>query len=189
HTRFPSKKIYWMPNGADVSFYNPQQYDSYWRQSHGFAANDILFLYAGLMGYAQGLEVIIKAAAKLTMHAEVKFILLGSGPVRDHLVKLTNELKVQNVYFFDLVPKSEMPFVLKSVNAGIIPLRRLELFLGAIPSKIFELLAMKKPILLGVDGEAKELFIDKGKCGMFFRPEDSDHLAEQVKAMIADQGQ
>jgi glycosyltransferase involved in cell wall biosynthesis len=68
----------------------------------------------------------------------------------------------------------------------VIPLRRLDLFLGAIPSKIFENLAMKKPLLLGVEGEAKDLFIEAGNAGLAFIPEDDADLAEKVRLMAAD---
>ena len=76
-----------------------------------------------------------------------------------------------------------MPQILNSVNATIVPLKKLELFLGAIPSKIFESLAMEKPILLGVDGEARELFIEKGKCGIYFEPENARSLADGVVSL------
>ena len=56
----------------------------------------------------------------------------------------------------------------------------LELFKGAIPSKIFEASSMKKPLLLGVDGEAKKHFIEKGKAGLYFIPEDPESLKTQI---------
>ena len=71
-----------------------------------------------------------------------------------------------------------MPAIVAASNVAVIPLKRLELFKGAIPSKIFECLAMKKPILLGVEGEAKDLFISNGKCGLAYIPEDASSLAE-----------
>jgi glycosyltransferase involved in cell wall biosynthesis len=86
----------------------------------------------------------------------------------------------------DYFKKKEMPAILKSVNAAIIPLRKLDLFLGAIPSKIFENLAMEVPILLGVDGEAKELFIEKGKSGLYFEPENADSLAAGIQQLLHD---
>ena len=79
-----------------------------------------------------------------------------------------------------------MPEVLKACNAAIIPLRKLSLFKGAIPSKIFETLAMKKPILLGLDGEARKLFIEYGKCGLFFETENAKDLASQVLKLFSD---
>ena len=59
-------------------------------------------------------------------------------------------------------------------------MRKLNLFKGAIPSKIFETLAMKKPILLGVEGEADELFIREGKCGLSFEPENANALSDNI---------
>ncbi len=79
-----------------------------------------------------------------------------------------------------------MPKLVSSCDASIIPLKRIDLFKGAIPSKIFESLAMKKPILLGVEGEAKELFIDEGNCGLAFVPEDSNSLAQNIAKLYND---
>jgi len=179
--RFPEVKTYWLPNGVDLSYYNPSEIEpGYWRQKHGFAQGDVLFLYAGIIGIAQGLEVILKAARHLKGQAEVKFVLMGSGPEKQKLEALKKEWSLENVFFLEAVSKSEMPAVLKSVNASIIPLRKLDLFLGAIPSKIFESLAMELPILLGVDGEARELFIEQGHCGYYFEPENAEALVSAI---------
>ena len=63
--RFPEVKTYWLPNGVDVSYYNPSSVTSNWRKENGFQENDILFLYAGIIGLAQGLEIILSAAEKV----------------------------------------------------------------------------------------------------------------------------
>ena len=68
--------------------------------------------------------------------------------------------------------------MLKACHGYIVPLKKLDLFLGAIPSKIFDALGLSKPILLGVDGEAKSLFIDQGKAGIYFEPENEISLAK-----------
>ncbi|MEP7170228.1 MAG: glycosyltransferase family 4 protein, partial [Bacteroidota bacterium] len=113
--RFPAKKVYWLPNGADFSFYDPDRYGSGWKEQHGFKDSDILFLYAGIIGHAQGLDIIIKAAEKLKNFPEVKFILLGDGPLKDELLHKKNKLETENVFFLNTVPKSQMPYVIKSV--------------------------------------------------------------------------
>lgn len=79
-----------------------------------------------------------------------------------------------------------MPAVLKSIDAAIVPLKKLEIFKGAIPSKLFENLAMEIPVLLGVDGEARELFINKGKCGLYFEPENPNELSKTISAISSD---
>lgn len=179
-SRFPDKKVYWLPNGVDLAYYDVNTVESDWRKKNNFASSDFLLLYAGIIGHAQGLEVILQAANQLKNESHVKFILLGSGPEKEKLIALKNELTLTNVLFFDAVSKKEMPAIVSAIDVAVIPLKKIDLFKGAIPSKIFENLAMKKPILLGVEGEAKELFIDEGKCGLAFEPENADDLKNKT---------
>ncbi|OFY83769.1 MAG: hypothetical protein A3F72_07260 [Bacteroidetes bacterium RIFCSPLOWO2_12_FULL_35_15] len=179
-SRFSDKKVYWLPNGVDLNYYNSDTVVTNWRKENNFSKDDFILLYAGIIGHAQGLEVIIHAAVKLKDHSNIKFVLLGSGPEKEKLQLLKQTLKTENVFFFDAVTKKEMPSIVSAIDVAVIPLKRLDLFKGAIPSKIFENLAMKKPILLGVEGEAKDLFIDEGKCGLAFIPEDASDLVSKT---------
>ena len=179
--RFPDKKVYWLPNGVDVSFYNPSQIQpGNFRDRNGFSKEEILFFYGGIIGYAQGLEVILNAANLLRENSKIQFILQGSGPEKEMLMELKKTLKLNNVHFLEPVSKKEMPSILKSIDVALVPLKNLTLFKGAIPSKVFEALAMEVPLLLGVDGEARNHFIEKGKAGLFFQPENADELAKQA---------
>jgi glycosyltransferase involved in cell wall biosynthesis len=184
--RFPFVKTYWFPNGADISYYNPSTVSSDWRKDNGFNANDVLFLYAGIIGLAQGLEIILSAAEKLMDQPAIKFILLGNGPEKEKLQVIKQEKKILNVYFFDAVSKTVMPKIVKACNVAIIPLLKLPLFLGAIPSKIFENLAMEKAVILAVDGEARELFVNQGKCALYSEPENVDDLVKNVLLLAND---
>ncbi|MFH1892134.1 MAG: glycosyltransferase family 4 protein [Candidatus Zixiibacteriota bacterium] len=182
-TRFPDKNIYWLKNGVDLAFFDPSNVNHAWRMSNGYCDNDFVTLYAGILGFAQGLQVILHAAEALKDNDRIKFAIIGSGPEREKLLALKKNLQLMNVRFFDPQPRNAMPGIISACNAGIIPLRRLDLFRGAIPSKIFEFLAMKKPILLGVEGEAKELLVDDGHCGLAFEPENHEDLVEKIEAL------
>lgn len=89
------------------------------------------------------------------------------------------------MHFVDPVTKLEMPGVLSEINVAIIPLRKLELFEGAIPSKIFETLAMEIPILLAVDGEARRHFVDNAGAAFFIEPENVDDLVEKIELILS----
>jgi len=183
-SRFPQKNVYWLPNGVDVEFYNPDRIeDSDFRQRNNFKSDDLLLFYGGILGHAQGLEIILKAAKLLKDKNSIQFIIQGSGPEKTFLLELKKELKLSNVHFFDPVTKAEMPAIVKAVDVALIPLKNLPLFQGAIPSKVFEALAMKKPLLLGVDGEARKHFIENAKAGLFFIPENEEDLAKQILDM------
>ncbi len=189
-TRFPDKKVYWLPNGVDVSFYNPSQIQpGNFRERNSFSQEEILFFYGGIIGHAQGLEVILNAANLLRENSKIQFILQGSGPEKEMLLELKKTLKLNNVHFLEPVSKKEMPSILKSIDVALVPLKNLTLFKGAIPSKVFEALAMEVPLLLGVDGEARNHFIEKGKAGLFFQPENADELAKQALFLAENLGE
>ncbi len=179
--RFPNKRIFWLPNGVDVDELESRLTGEDWRTQKGFSKDDLLFYFGGLLGYAQGLDCIIQAAALVKDLPEVKFILIGEGPEKERLMELKEALGTSNVYFFKGVPKDQIADVIQSIDVGIIPLKKLDLFLGAIPSKLFEILCLEKPVLLGIEGEAKELFIEQGRAGLAFEPENATALAAQVR--------
>jgi glycosyltransferase involved in cell wall biosynthesis len=180
--RFPHKEVYWLPNGVDLEFYNPEEIDAgNFREKHGFKPDDLLFFYGGILGHAQGLEVIIHAASMLKDLNKVHFIIQGEGPLKTQLMNLASSIELPMVHFLPAVSKAEMPGILKAVDVALVPLRNLPLFQGAIPSKVFEALAMKVPLLLGVEGEAKTHFIDKAKAGWHFEPENASDLAENIR--------
>jgi glycosyltransferase involved in cell wall biosynthesis len=179
-SRFPNKIVYWLPNGVDLSFYDSMKITSTWRGENGFSSDDFLFLYAGIIGYAQGLDVILNAAKLTQDKPALKWILLGTGPEKERLLALKASLNLSNVYFLDPVPKAKMPEIWKAADISMIPLRRLDIFKGIIPSKIFESMAMRKPLLLGVEGEADDLFIKEGKAGLAYTPDDGNDLAKKA---------
>tara|TARA_B100001057_G_scaffold69286_1_gene63062 strand:- start:1761 stop:2978 length:1218 start_codon:yes stop_codon:yes gene_type:complete len=187
--RFPETKVSWLPNGVDISFYNPEKTpDNDFRERNGFKKGDFIFFYGGILGYAQGLEIIIEAAKDLK-NTSAQFVIQGAGPEKEHLHSLHKKYALQNIHFLDPVAKSEMPGILKSVDVAVVPLKKLDLFKGAIPSKIFEALAMKTPLLLGVDGEARTHFIDNAKAGLFYTPEDVNSLKKQALYFIENPNQ
>lgn len=184
-SRFPEKDVYWLPNGVDLSLFEDVQ-DTDFRARSGIANDAFLLVYAGIIGHAQGLDIIIRVAKRLSENNKIHFLILGSGPLKDSLMNAAESESLSNITFLDAVQKIEMPAILSSCDASIIPLKKLDLFKGAIPSKIFEVLAMKKPILLGVDGEARTLFIENGKAGIYFTPEDDEELCRGIMRLADD---
>jgi len=182
--RVPSKKVYWLPNSVDIGLYDPDKIIPADREKFGFAQEDMLFFYGGIIGHAQGLEVILQAAERLKDTPRIKFVLLGEGPEKEKLKAMQQKMGLNNVTFLNAVAKTEMPALVKMIDASIIPLRKLDLFKGAIPSKIFESLSMEKPIVLGVEGEALDLFITEGNSGISFIPEDAESLANGIRNLV-----
>lgn len=179
-TRCTEKNVLWVPNGVDLASITSAESmtPSDIRSRLGITETDLVIAYAGIIGHAQGLEVVLQAADVLRQRREIHFIILGDGPEKEKLIELKRVIGATNVHFVDRMPRNELLGSLRSADAVVVPLRRNDLFKGAIPSKIFEALALRKPLLLGVEGEAKELFIDQGNAGIAFIPEDARSLAD-----------
>ena len=173
------------PNGVDVDFFEGEHENFPWRTELNIQSDDFVLLYAGIIGHAQGLEVII-GAAEILRDLSIKFLIVGDGPEKEKLMNMASGYELSNVHFLPNLEKSKIPSLIKASDAYIVPLKKLDLFKGAIPSKLFEPLSMGKPILLGVDGEAKELFIEEGKAGLYFEPENAQSLADQIKILLGD---
>ncbi len=177
-SRFPDKKVHWLPNGVDESIFSFKKQDNV-RQQLQLAQDDFLIMYAGIIGLAQGLDVILDAAILLPAESKIVYLLLGDGPEKSRLMQRVNDENITRVKFLELVSREVVPSYVDAVDVAVIPLKKMDLFLGAIPSKIFENLALAKPLLLSVDGEARRLFIDEGNAGLFIEPENSQMLAEK----------
>jgi glycosyltransferase involved in cell wall biosynthesis len=184
-SRFPTTKVVWFPNGADIEFFEGEHESIDWRTKLQIPVDSLFVLYAGIIGHAQGLEVII-LAAETVKASPISFVIVGDGPEKMKLVSLAHDKGLVNVHFLPNLEKAKIPSLINACDAYIVPLLKLDLFKGAIPSKLFEPLSMGKPILLGVDGEARELFIEEGKGGLFFEPENSDALADGVLTLLQD---
>ncbi len=186
--RCPDKRVCWIPNGVDFAAMTAASQgppDRSKLNALGIGGEATVFAYAGIIGHAQGLEVVIQAARELR-GKDIHFLLVGDGPERERLRALKAQLDPVNVHFVDKMPRAELIGLLRTVDGVVVPLRKNDLFKGAIPSKIFEALALEKPLLLGVEGEARDLFITEGRAGLAFTPEDAADLARQAMRYAGD---
>ena len=148
------------------------------RQKFDFGERFIV-LYAGVHGLAQGLDTLLRSAEILQEEKEIRFCFFGDGPEKERLQDLAKSRSLHNVQFFQPLPVSEMAQLLVSVDAVIVPLKRDELFKGALPSKLFEALGSGVPVVACVAGEAMEL-VRKSEGGLVAEPENPTDLAEKI---------
>lgn len=179
----PRSKLVLLTNGVDTTAFRPASPEGTLAQQLGLDGHRI-FLYAGTHGLSQGLDVVLEAA-KLTHDPDVLFVMVGEGADKDALVEKAREQRIGNVRFLPNQPKSTMPSLLNLAYASIIPLRRLDLFKAALPSKMFESMAVGKPLIAALWGEGAELVQSAG-CGLVVEPEDPRAMHDAVEALVAD---
>lgn len=185
-------KIQVIKNGVDLNFYNINTNN----QSKTLRIlqkdkNDIheinlegkfVASYVGTHGMAHQLETVLEAANLLRDQTDILFLLVGDGAERDNLLKKKQEMQLDNVIMLEQQPKTMMPQLWQVSDVSMVLLKKSALFKTVIPSKIFESLAMKKPVILGVQGESQKI-IEAANAGICIAPENHQQLANAVVSL------
>ncbi|MFN2635145.1 MAG: glycosyltransferase [Thermoanaerobaculia bacterium] len=185
-TRFPDKAVALVTNGVDVERFaltSLSDRDEI-RQEMG-VSDQFVVGYAGLHGLAQRLETVLECAELLKARKDIAFVFVGSGPERDRLVRRQQEAGLTNVRFVANQPAQRVPSILAAFDAALIPLRKLDLFRGALPSKLFEAMASGVPLVLSVEGEAKDL-VTAANAGLCVEPENPQAMAAAILRLVSD---
>jgi colanic acid biosynthesis glycosyl transferase WcaI len=140
--------------------------------------------YAGNLGIAQGLEVILDAAERLRGE-DVGFVLVGDGPMSEPLRLERERRGLESVEFRHAVPASGVGEFLLSCDALVVPLRAHPVLETFIPSKLYDAMAVGRPAIVAARGEAAQLVREAG-CGLAIAPEDGTGLAAAVRSLVAD---
>ena len=184
--RYPTIPLHLMRNGIDTKQFGALGNRNETRVKYGLNNDDFVIAYAGIIGHAQGFEIIIETAKLIIKDTHIKFLLVGDGPVKEKTMESAKQFHLSNIIFGDSVPRNKVPDIIAACDCYVTPLRNNKLFLGAIPSKIFEPLYYGKPILMGVNGEAKQLFVEEGKCALHFEPENPNALVKAIYQISQD---
>jgi glycosyltransferase involved in cell wall biosynthesis len=175
----PAEKIAIVTNGADLERYVQGERMNDLRKELELDEGVFLASYIGTHGMAHGLGTVLRAAKRLEGEPGIRFLLVGDGAERERLLKEKEEMGLTDVIMLGQQPKERMPLFLSATDACLVLLIKSELFKTVLPSKIFEAMAMGRPIVLGVEGESREL-IEEGGCGMCIEPENDEELAEAI---------
>ncbi len=176
--------VFLLPNGVNTETFKPLPPNQELIQEIGLEGKKV-FTYAGTMGYAQGLDSILEAAALLKdKEPNAHFLFVGDGQEKEKLVKMREDLNLTNVTFYGSVPVSRMPDIFSVSDYSIVSLRNIELFQGARPSKIFPAISTGTPVLYCGSGESAKILLDHN-CGRIAPPEDPEGIANGVVDLMS----
>jgi len=171
-------------NGVDFESFAHQKNDVAFARKIGVEGKFVA-AYVGTHGMAHGLDTLLAAAEILSSREDIVFVMAGDGADRVRLESEIEKKKLNNVKMLGQLPKDEMPRLWSCSDVGLVLLRKLDLFLSVVPSKIFETMAMKKPIILGVRGESQVLIEESG-AGICVEPENAAQLASAIVDLCDD---
>ena len=164
-----AEKIEVVTNGSNLELFKAREKDINLLKSLNLK-NKFIVGYIGTHGLAHSLDFIVKSIAKIEDDS-IHFLFIGDGAVKKNIMQIAQELQLKNITFLDPISKEEVPKYLSIVDVSLAPLKKENNFKTVIPSKIFEASAMRKPTLLGVQGQAQKI-LEKYNAGICFEPEN-----------------
>ena len=174
------EKIVFVPNGIDKTRFenktNKEIIGRYFDRKNKFVIG-----YFGTMGLAHGLDIVVKAAEHYRK-TNVFFVLVGDGAEKEKIKRHAAARKIENLLVLEKIPAGEIPYAINEIDAGLIHLKKLPIFTEALPSKMFEYMAMGKPLLAGVSGSAKEL-LETNNAGVVFQPENLQEFINAIEKL------
>lgn len=179
--RCPSADAEVITNGVDIDRFGPQFADDEARSLLG-AQDHVTFTYAGVMGMAQGLDVVLDVAAAVRELSHVQFVLIGDGADRETLHRRIEVENLHNVRLLRALPKERIPALLAASQVAFHVLKFS--IPGAVPSKIYEAMASRLPILFAGGGEGARRVLDAG-AGLVVPYEDVRGLEEAVRKLAS----
>jgi glycosyltransferase involved in cell wall biosynthesis len=177
----PEDRIALVTNGIDGDAWTPRAPAPALLARHGIGGT-LRVGYVGTLGLAHGLETVLGAAEKLAGEG-VEFVFVGDGADRARIEADTRARGLTGVHFVGLVPRSEVPAWLASLDVLLVMLRDLPVFETVIPSKLFEFAAMERPIVLSAPrGEVRDM-VESAGAGVCVDAEDAEQLAGAIRAL------
>ena len=184
HWNVPAEKISTIQNGVETDLFAPQVSAPELRQEWS-AEDKFVVCYIGTMGLAHGLETIVDAAGILRdSNPDVLFLLVGEGAEKDRVASLIHTRGLTNVRLLDQQPRERIPAFLSAADLCLVLLKKTELFKTVIPTKMLECMACARPIILAVDGQARQI-LEEANAGVFIEPESAQALAQAIGQLKA----
>lgn len=152
----PKDKYFQIPLGADEANYVPR------KESHqDKKPYPLRVLFYGKFIPLQGIPYIIKAAALLEEDSDIEFEIIGSGQLSESIRKLALELNIKNVSFLEWINYRDLPDTIHRADICLGIFGETPKAKRGIPIKVYEALAMKKPVITGDSPAAKEVFVSR----------------------------
>jgi glycosyltransferase involved in cell wall biosynthesis len=183
HWSVPREKISVIENGVETDLFAPQAASALRKELN--VEGKFVVSYIGTMGMAHGLETILDAAAALrSTNPEIIFLVLGEGAEKERIAALARQRGLDNLRFIGQQPREKIPAYICASDVCLVLLKKNDVFKTVIPTKMLEFMSCARPVILGVDGQAR-IILEEAQAGLVVEPENSDSLASAVRYLAS----
>lgn len=165
-------KIELIPNGCDFDIFSGEV--DRWRPKQ-VSPTDLLAVFAGTHGLANGLDAVLDVAAELKRRNrdDIKIVLIGGGKLKPSLMARAEREQLGNIIFLDPVNKASLAGLMASADIGLQVLANVPAFYyGTSPNKFFDYISAGLPVLCNYPGWMSEM-LESNSCGFAVPPEDA----------------
>ncbi len=182
--RAPAASIYFLSNGADTTQFSPANYDA-GRRAELAGGAQFLAVFAGMYNLQQGLNYVLDVAELLKDNLDIRFALVGDGPLKQVLVADAVQRNLTNVTFLSALPSKEISQILATADLSLAPIKLA--LPSVVPVKMYEGLASGRPVVLmaALEGEAAKI-IRENNCGIAVEPGDVEGMAAAIRRLCQD---
>jgi colanic acid biosynthesis glycosyl transferase WcaI len=178
------KEVFLFPNWTDITLFYPIEDRGFLKETFGFKRTDKIILYSGAIGEKQGLEAIVQAADEFRNNEQVKFIICGSGPYKQNLQEMVENLHLNNLKFFPLQPFDKFNQFLNSADIHLV-IQKANASDLVMPSKLTTILAVGGVALITAnEGSSLHTLVQEHKMGLLVDAENQQALNEGIRAAI-----
>jgi glycosyltransferase involved in cell wall biosynthesis len=181
----PRERIASVPNGCDLGIFAGEVQP--WRPAQ-VRATDLMAVFAGTHGMANGLDAVLNAAADLKRRGrdDIKLVLIGQGKLKSGLQARAAREGLNNVVFHDPVNKAKLAGLMAATDLGLQILANVPAFYyGTSPNKFFDYIAAGLPVLNNYPGWLSEM-ITEHRCGFAVPPDNPVAFADALEQAAAD---
>lgn len=171
--------IIMIPNGCDIELFSD---DHAVKRPQGVNDSDLMAVFTGTHGIANGLDAVLEAAEVLNQHGrdDIKLVFIGDGKLKPLLVKQVKHKELSNCLFLDPVPKTELVRYLRAADVGLMILANVPAFYyGTSPNKFFDYLSVGLPVINNYPGWLADM-INEHKCGVAVPPDNPEAFADAL---------
>ncbi|MFC5461620.1 glycosyltransferase family 4 protein [Massilia niabensis] len=185
HRGVARERIAMVPNGCDLGIFTAEVQP--WRPEQ-IRSTDLMAVFAGTHGMANGLDAVLDAAAELKRRGrdDIKVLLIGQGKLKPRLMARAQREGLDNVVFHDPVNKARLAGLMASTDVGLQILANVSAFYyGTSPNKFFDYIAAGLPVLNNYPGWLAGM-IDENRCGFSVPPDDPGAFADALERAADD---
>lgn len=177
----PEGKVTLVYNWVDEAELRPAKPDPELRASLGLTSDDFIVMYAGAHGPAQGLDVLIRAIAKIPSGERIHLVMVGDGIESQALIDLATGLNLTDrVHVLGRRPMADMPGLFAAADLQVVSLIDTPLFRVNMPSKVATIMFSGRPLLVVAAGDPADVVVS-ADAGFAARPGDPDDVARAMR--------